>query len=209
MSQANSLRDEKKAWRRVAAALSGLTTRAERIDLDVAVMERVDEYVRACAAAMNGEGTLLAFAPLADEPDITPFLRVWAAMGRGLVLPVWKGGAEMILRRVANFDMDLRPGRGGILEPSDDCPRVDSDDIDIAIIPGRFFSESCERLGRGAGCYDKLLAASRMYRIGICYDYQVLPRIPSGKSDRAMDMVVTPSRTIVNQNTPRSGKRSS
>lgn len=189
--------EAKREWRRVASALCGLASRADREGLDAALAEQAGEYAREYAAAC-GAGTLLGYAPLPDEPDIMPLCRAWLEEGGALAFPAWEGGPDMTLRRVDDVDAGLRPGRAGIREPAATAPAVSPEAIGLAIIPGRFFSESCRRLGRGAGCYDKLLRGRAMYRMGVCYDYQVLPRVPFDGADEEMDMVVTPSRVIIN-----------
>jgi 5-formyltetrahydrofolate cyclo-ligase len=199
--------EAKRAWRRLAAALSGLTSREDREERDAALAEQVGEYVREYAAAC-GAKTILGYAPLPDEPDVLPFLRGWLADGGALALPVWKGGPDMTLRLVDDIETDLRPGRASIREPADFCSEVSPEAIDLALVPGRFFSESCQRLGRGAGCYDRLLRGRRMYRVGVCYDYQVLPRLPVDQTtDEEMDMIVTPARIIVNAHAQQGERR--
>jgi 5-formyltetrahydrofolate cyclo-ligase len=188
----DDLSDRKKLWRRLAVDTFSLVSPAARRALDMKLIERVREFV-----TRSGAGTLLGFAPMADEPDLLPFFRRWLAGGGALVLPVWLGGAEMLLRRVADLDGGLRPGRGGILEPVDGSPVVSPGEIDLAITPGRFFSERGDRLGRGAGCYDALFRENRLLKAGVAYDFQVFPEIPAGDGDVPLDAVITPSRTVL------------
>lgn len=186
-----TLSDRKRRWRRLAADMFSLVPRAARAELDEALAERVWEF-----AAGSGAKTLLGFSALPDEPDLAPFFRRWLAGGGVLALPVWPGGSDMTLRRVANLDRDLRPGRGGILEPVAGLPEVAPRELDAVVTPGRFFSEGCDRLGRGAGCYDALLRQCEPASVGAAYDFQVLPEIPAGPDDVPLDAIVTPTRTV-------------
>ena len=49
------------------------------------------------------------------------------------------------------------------------------------------------RLGRGKGYYDKLLIQCNAYKIGVCYDFQLIDKIPNEKHDVKMDMIITPT----------------
>lgn len=183
--------EAKKAWRRLAVDMFTLVGRDDRRRLDGILCERVREYVFGSGAAC-----LLGYAPMSDEPDLSPFLRHWVEEGGRLALPVWLGGRNMRLKEVTDFNTQLRPGRGGILEPVEECRDVDPAELELCITPGRFFSEECERLGRGAGCYDQLFLQQGMTALGVAYEFQVFPRLPMDEYDRPVDVVLTPTRLI-------------
>ena len=182
---------EKRAWRLAIGGIFSLNPPEARARLDRALADRI--------AAWLGKGrsqALLAFVPLADEPDILPFLRRWLAEGGVLGLPAWPEGGGLIFRRVEDPDCQLRFGRGGVREPASELPEIHPETAGAALVPGRAFSETLERLGRGAGCYDRLFRNAGPARAGVAYDFQVFPRLPAGKGDAQMDAVLTPSRTI-------------
>ena len=185
------VRERKKAWRQLAAGMFALIGRDDRRSLDLVLAERVREYVFEVGATH-----LLGFASMADEPDISSFLRQWVAEGGKLAMPAWLGSSRMRLHSVDNLDAQLRPGRGGILEPTEDRPEVSEEELDLVITPGRFFSERCARMGRGSGCYDALFKRRGIANIGVAYDFQVFPELPTTEKDVPVDLVITPSRII-------------
>lgn len=185
------VREDKKAWRRLAAELFRLTPPEARRGEDARLVERLDGELTLCAPRR-----LIGFAPLADEPDVTPVFRRWLAAGKQLLLPRWLGGECMELAVVRDWDAGLRPGRGGILEPAESAPAAEAEAEDAALAPGRFFSETRVRLGRGAGCYDALFARARLFGIGVAYDFQIVPSLPRDAGDAGLDVVVTPTRTL-------------
>ena len=70
------------------------------------------------------------------------------------------------------------------------CRQVAS--IDLAIIPGVSFDRKGNRLGRGKGYYDRLLNKLNVYKIGICFQFQLTePGLPTEDSDIPMDEVWT------------------
>jgi 5-formyltetrahydrofolate cyclo-ligase len=72
------------------------------------------------------------------------------------------------------------------------------DTIDLILVPGLAFSADRHRLGRGGGFFDRLLAgrASKAFKLGICFSFQILEAVPVEGHDILMDAVVTDSRLI-------------
>lgn len=111
-------------------------------------------------------------------------------------------GKRLVLPRVVGDDLELRLYTGEadlamseryhIMEPVgalfDNYVA-----IDLAIIPGMAFDERGNRLGRGKGYYDRLLsheAFASIYKLGLCFDFQLVADIPVEGHDLAMDEVV-------------------
>ena len=103
---------------------------------------------------------------------------------------------------------DLAPGYRGINEPCAFPNRdISLEDIDIVVVPGIAFDESCNRLGHGKGFYDKLLASveriggcnasiRKPFLTGLAYEEQIVPSIYCEPYDIKMDAVITDKRTI-------------
>jgi 5-formyltetrahydrofolate cyclo-ligase len=189
--ESGNLFREKQSWRLAISGIFSLVPPETRAGLDRALTGRIADWL-----GKGGSQALLAFVPLADEPDIFLFLRRWLAGGGVLGLPVWPDGGNLVFRRVENLDRQLRPGRGGIREPVPELPEIRLESAGAALVPGRAFSETLERLGRGAGCYDRLFRNGGPARAGVAYDFQIFPRLPAGEGDVRMGAVLTPSRTI-------------
>ncbi len=78
----------------------------------------------------------------------------------------------------------------GILEP---VQREWVDRLDLLIVPGAAFTPEGDRLGAGAGYYDRFLAGRpRPPSIGLCFDEQMAVRLPKATHDRRVDAVATP-----------------
>lgn len=89
----------------------------------------------------------------------------------------------------------LQPGRFGILEPQSN-EEVRGDQIDILIVPGVAFDERGFRLGFGQGYYDRFLKSYSGGKVGLAYDFQILPQLPVNKNDIPCDQVVTEFRIV-------------
>lgn len=86
----------------------------------------------------------------------------------------------------------------GVREPAPDCPLIDLADIDIAFIPGLAWDRRGNRLGRGAGYYDRLLAdpAWRALRCGLFFSIQEVPTIPEDIWDQKLNHAVTETEIV-------------
>lgn len=117
----------------------------------------------------------------------------------GLVAVLQREGRRVLLPRVRdNQNLDIVPltpnslhpsGKYHIMEPSGE-PFTDYTAIDIAIIPGLAFTQDGKRLGRGKGYYDRLLAQMpSVYKMGLCFPFQLVKDIPTEENDILMDEV--------------------
>ena len=68
--------------------------------------------------------------------------------------------------------------------------------IDLIIVPGVAFDKNFNRLGYGKGYYDHYLVNQDIYKIGICFDSQLVHEIIVDDYDIKMDMIVTEKRLI-------------
>lgn len=90
-----------------------------------------------------------------------------------------------------------QPGAMGIPEPQA-LDQVGLDSVQAAFIPGLAFDLHGGRLGYGGGVYDRLLLQlpEGALRIAVCYDCQVVERVPQEAHDLRMDYLVTPTRMV-------------
>ena len=76
-------------------------------------------------------------------------------------------------------------------EPTADAePLSGLEDTDLAIIPGRAFTESGARMGRGKGYYDRMLKDLTCPKIGVAFRCQLVDDLPTDSWDIPMDEVV-------------------
>ncbi|HOB19839.1 MAG TPA: 5-formyltetrahydrofolate cyclo-ligase [Candidatus Atribacteria bacterium] len=99
--------------------------------------------------------------------------------------------------RITGLD-DLAAGTFGIPEPVMSCEEVDVNELDIVIVPGVAFDTRLNRLGHGAGYYDRFLArlSINTLKIGLAYDFQVVDSLPVESHDISLDMLITDKRII-------------
>ena len=66
----------------------------------------------------------------------------------------------------------------------------------LAFVPGLAFDNRGNRLGRGKGYFDELLAGFRGVKVALAFDLQVVDSVPATARDVPMDIVVTEERVV-------------
>ena len=133
--------------------------------------------------------TVLLYSALPDEVQTLPLLNRLSAEGKTVLLPRVVSDTDMELRRYTGPN-DLEPGAFGIMEPTGEL-FTDYDLIDVAIVPGMAFDREGHRLGRGKGYYDRFLARlPHIYKIGVCFPFQLVDQVPTDAHDILMDEVI-------------------
>jgi 5-formyltetrahydrofolate cyclo-ligase len=148
-----------------------------------------------CKAIVNHpswrRATIVAiFAPMESEPDVE---LLWKeAAGKTICYPAIRlGGLDFIS---VGGPESVVVGPFGIREPVFDQARViPPDTFDLVLVPGAAFTANGDRLGRGGGFYDRLLSTPgfRAFKIGVCFDRQILKEVPTEPHDQRVHRVVT------------------
>lgn len=137
---------------------------------------------------------ILVYLAFANEVDTVELVRQLPAGTRVIVPKYFERTGKYQLVSLENL-ADLEEGAFGILQPRSSRV-VDPKLVDVAIIPGVAFDKRGVRLGYGKGVFDRLLANSKAYKIGLAYDFQIVRRLTREQHDLVMDKVVTESRVI-------------
>ena len=129
---------------------------------------------------------VMLFWPLPDEINTIPLIEHAYAVGKNIFLPVVVGD-DLVIKRYN--PMAMKPGAFGILEPQGDP--VSPVQLDLIIVPGVAFDAAGNRMGRGKGFYDRLLAGTSATTIGVCYAEQYYLSIPTEPHDVPLNYVIT------------------
>lgn len=147
--------------------------------------------------AFQQASRVACYLPFEQEVDLLP-----------LIQQGWQDGKEIYVPIVIATDtkkMDFYPytpssklhtNHFGINEPlvSHDTKAIDLHELDLLIVPVVAFDRQCNRIGQGAGYYDRYLSHSpdeKPIRLGAAYEIQQVNNIPTDKWDVPLDLVVT------------------
>jgi 5-formyltetrahydrofolate cyclo-ligase len=183
--------EKSEARRQIAEAVRGLTP-PERNAKSASIAGRVLSLPEIQPAR-----AVMGFLPMPDELDTRPLLAKLISAGKRVYVP------RTVLRPRRMFPVrltdveSLRIGEYGIMEPAGE-ETCGPTDLDFIILPGRAFDAKGNRLGRGAGYYDRFLAtlSENAVLCGICFDCQVMETVPTDERDRPVDIVVTETRVL-------------
>lgn len=175
------------------ARARSLASRAARADADIAAAGA------ALAAVEWGElvdgDAVTCYLSMAGEPPTNDVIERLESLGMRVALPImrprralawgWHGG-------------DLTRNNYGVLEPAED-PSVELGTMAAMLIPALRAGRDGSRLGRGAGYYDRALAAvprrdqGGPLRIVMVFDDEIDTSVPHEALDAPVDVIMTPS----------------
>lgn len=167
-----------------------------RISLAVRMVESLELCAR-LEPQLQSAHTILFFAPLPDELDVWLLLEKLLPAKKICALPAFDPTAQSYsARRVMNLETDIATGKFGVSEPLPGCEPISLDRFDLVLAPGMAFDLSGNRLGRGRGFYDRILAAASGVKCGVAYDFQLLEKIPVEPHDAQVNFIFTPTRCV-------------
>jgi 5-formyltetrahydrofolate cyclo-ligase len=114
--------------------------------------------------------------------------------GQRVVLPVCTPERNLIVKEIRDLSEVQKSGRYGLIEPVPQTPEVECAAIDLVVLPGLAFDRAGNRLGHGAGYYDRFLsrAPQSLYKLGLAYGFQVVEQLPAERHDIKINGLLTP-----------------
>lgn len=151
-------------------------------------------------------GHVALYLPMQGEVDLRPCLRLAQRRGTQLYVPrILSRRRRRMLFAPWTEDGVHRTNPFGIAEPCTAAGARPVIGLDTVVLPLVGFDAAGNRLGMGAGYYDRALrrrldcgASWRRPRlIGVAYACQQVPAIPASPWDVALDLIVTERGVIV------------
>ncbi len=140
-----------------------------------------------------GAERVASFWPMLErrEIDLTSLHPTLAAQNKKLAYP-FMAGTTLGFRYCADPSTMVR-NRWGFSEPGPECESATDAELDAIIVPALALTPAGERLGYGAGFYDRVIARlePRPLTIGCCYGAELLTELPTEPHDLTLDWVVT------------------
>ena len=158
------------------------------------LLERLEAVVGEVCAQV-----VALYWPVRAEPVLGPLPERWMRAGARLVLPVVVGEARPLRFVAWSPGEPTVAGAFGIPRPAGDTPLRPQ----VLLVPCLGFDARGFRLGYGGGFYDRSLEAldadgqGRPRAIGVAWDEALLPVFAPLPTDRRLDAVVTPSRSLL------------
>lgn len=181
-AEKHQVRAQRSAFRR--ALLDDARRKAE---LDHALLAQIT----ACMRHFGATGAAVAaYSPLPSEPGPANLPDQVARHAAKVWLPISLPGGELAW---ALHSTGAAAGALGITEPGG--ARFNSNVLRscaLVLAPALAVDRGGDRLGKGAGYYDRALAGLRTPVAAVVFDEDVLDHVPHGARDVPVDAVITP-----------------
>lgn len=138
--------------------------------------------------------SFLFFYPIKGEPNLLPLAEELIEKGKTVCFPRVEEN-EIVPVKVDSLNV-LTPRTFGIPEPPFQ-PENLTGELHVAFIPGLAFDPFGHRIGYGKGFYDRFLKRVEIpAKVGICFEFQLLPKIPHDPFDVPVDFLVTEKKIL-------------
>ncbi len=143
--------------------------------------------------AYRRAGCLASYVSVRNEVRTHSLIESALGGGKRVAVPVALPNRMLVHREIRGL-AELKPSTLGLMEPSGETGSVvPPGAFDVIVVPGLAFDRTGNRIGFGAGYYDRFLSLTPAIRIGLAFDFQLVDRLPADPRDISMDLVVTES----------------
>lgn len=151
----------------------------------------IDNFMSSKLSFIPSSKSIMLYASFRNEAATFGLMERLCDKGIKVVLPKTYS-AEIIPFEYKGKDSLVKDSLG-IMTPDESlCPKAVLSDIHTVIIPGVVFDKKGGRIGFGKGCYDRFLPQiPEAIKIGLCYDFQIIPSVPVTELDIPMDYLLT------------------
>lgn len=138
--------------------------------------------------------TVMMYVNVGKEVITNTLMSVANRQGKTVCLPLCIDTVNHIQEaRLWNDEHRLVVGAYNIPTPDPSSPVVKPEEIDMVILPCVSCDDECNRLGHGAGYYDRYIEQLRddCVTVALCYDKLLADKLPTEPHDKKVDMVIT------------------
>jgi 5-formyltetrahydrofolate cyclo-ligase len=154
------------------------------------IVEQLQQLVE-----FNNARCIALYKAIAGEVDVEGLFTACWHMGKRTAIPVYNTALKAYELAEIERKTQYIKGRYGVREPRNPS-LMPLEHLDLVIVPGVAFDTSGNRLGRGGGYYDRMLAGFQGVKAAAAFDFQLFPRIPHDTRDIPVDCIVTESKVF-------------
>lgn len=144
---------------------------------------------------VNSKNNIMMFLSFRNEIVTDYTFESLKKLGKNIYVPVTDfENKELKICKLENLE-DVELNSYSIREPKVKN-EASPDILDLVIVPGVAFDLDLRRIGYGGGYYDKLFErlSPSVKKIAICFDEQIVTKVPTEEHDHRVDMIVTPTK---------------
>lgn len=157
--------------------------RSERSDFSTAICQKLWSMIQEREARV-----VHSYLTMGTEVNVLPLLERLLEHGIKVVVP-----KTLKKRQLQNLELknlrEMEPGIFGTYHPKNGIEY--SGKFDFIIVAGLAFDPMGYRVGYGGGYYDTFLVGQgEAYKVGVCYPFQMMEKVPVEAHDIRLDKVV-------------------
>ncbi|MCT4564445.1 MAG: 5-formyltetrahydrofolate cyclo-ligase [Maledivibacter sp.] len=150
--------------------------------------------------AFKESKNIMIYLSFNNEVDTYKLMEDCFNNGKRVIVPYCiKEERKIVPSEIKDPDIELKTSSLGFKEPDlANLREVETEDIDLVIVPGVIFDKSGNRIGFGGGYYDRFLKRLKntTITIAICYDYQLIDKVPVDELDIPVGCIITDKRIV-------------
>jgi 5-formyltetrahydrofolate cyclo-ligase len=159
---------------------------SERSNKSSKICTNVSKFV-----SLQNVGQIFSFFSYGEEPDLLPLQEHNPQLA--FFYPVVKGKGEMTFHQWSCGEA-LQKNRYGISEPQCGAASGKGTSNTLILVPALAVTREGDRLGYGAGYYDRYLAAHpQVMTMAVVFSQFVVESLPKDKHDQSMKFIATDS----------------
>jgi len=143
--------------------------------------------------AIQKAQSILFYASMPGEVDTLLMIEKAILKGKRVALPIVEKNKGKLIPTLISSMEDVHRGTYGIAEPllSPD-KELSLKDLDAVVVPGLAFDKYHNRLGRGAGYYDRFLSTlpKTVTTVGLAFDFQLTESLPTEAHDVRLQQII-------------------
>jgi 5-formyltetrahydrofolate cyclo-ligase len=189
MDPLTDIQTEKAHLRREILQMRNALSPAERMRLGEVIAGHLLDQ-----AEVRNSGTIFLYLTYRSEVPTEPLIIALAEQDKRICVPHMTTGIRALMAAEYEPGDLLEPGPYGVSQPVE-VRQVPPGEVNLILAPGAAFDRAGARMGYGKGYYDRFLCdpALNARIIGVAYDLQIVPKLPTEPHDRPMDALVTES----------------
>ncbi|MBF0571830.1 MAG: 5-formyltetrahydrofolate cyclo-ligase [Candidatus Omnitrophica bacterium] len=143
--------------------------------------------------AIQKAESIMFYVSMPGEVDTLAMIDKAIFSGKRVALPIVEKNQRKLIPTVISSMEDAHKGTYGIAEPQYDPDKeLDLKDLDVVVVPGLAFDRLHNRLGRGAGYYDRFLSIlpQTVTTVGLAFDFQLTDCLPTEAHDMRLNQII-------------------
>ncbi len=176
-----------------------LAIRNKMSDVDVYRYSESIFFNLAESSFFNASEHIMVYLDFKHEVETDLIINHSLHLGKQVYIPICIPEThEICISRITSLN-ELQSGHFGIREPMAEFIRLsDSSLIDLVLVPGVAFDTAGNRIGFGAGYYDRFMKRLKAgaVKAALAYSFQIVDAVPSDEYDIPVDYLINEKNII-------------